>query len=214
MPLPAFDSSLLLKKCQYSLAFQIPPNVAWSTCLVWSPAIPFHAWMLLPPPCHGFMLAVSLLILFPTSRIPFHPLSICQNSTPPSRLRTNITSSVSYLLIFLRSVLLHKNSHPFIWVPTALGHSLTAHFTVLSFFSDRLNSSHKSLMPFIKITSSVKWNIWGHLDECCLVQSLVPWAIKAFEMWPVQSGRSPKYKTHTGFQTLGMKKKCNMSLIF
>ena len=144
MPLPAFDSSLLLKKCQYSLAFQIPPNVAGSTCLVWSPAIPFHAWMLLPPPCRGFMLAVSLLILFPTSRIPFHPLSICQNSTPPSRLSSNITSSVSYLLIFLRSVLLHKNSHPFIWVPTALGHSLTAHFTVLSFFCARLNSSHLS----------------------------------------------------------------------
>lgn len=148
MPLPAFDSSPMLKKCQYSLAFQISPNVAWSTYLVWPPAIPFRAWMLLPPPCHGFMLAVSLLILFPTSGIPFHSLSICQNSTPPSRPSSNITSSVNYLLVFLHSVLLHQNSHPFIWVPTALGRSLTAHFTFLSFFSASLNSSHSySLAP-------------------------------------------------------------------
>ena len=34
------------------------------------------------------------------------------------------------------------SSHPFIRVPTALGHSLTVHFTFLPFFSARLNSSH------------------------------------------------------------------------
>lgn len=112
---------------------------------VWSGLVSCHSLLCLNAPATSMSWLHACCIFahsVPNPWNTFPPLSICQNSTPPSRPSSYITSSVSYLLIFLHSVLLHQNSHPFIRVPTAPGRSLTAHFTSLPFFSARLNSSH------------------------------------------------------------------------
>lgn len=57
----------------------------------------------------AFMSAISLLTLFPTSGIPFHPLSVCQNSIHLSRSSSNIAPSVGFLLIFPHTTLLRQN---------------------------------------------------------------------------------------------------------